>query len=319
MSNKRISVVMPAFNCDATICVTLDSLLGQRRKPDEIIVVDDHSDNPVIQILGDRYPGVQILRHEINKGVQHARNTGFSHVTGDYVYFLDADDILCPEFLSVMLEALDRGDQAIACFGSFYQCFDGNAAPILENHKEQAPEIAMLPQGEGLTFYLNNTGAFIPSFSIFRKSALEEISVDGNLFLPELRNNEDFHMLARILAKFDVLHIKNPMGIYFLSPNSISRNLVKVWSSRAVAVESLIAQADTLSIADSHLSFLKQMRATAARQHARVLANSGERKEASRRLLEEFKRLPDIKTFILLVLVAFGLHKKKIEYGGVEY
>ncbi|WP_339633257.1 glycosyltransferase family 2 protein [uncultured Sneathiella sp.] len=319
MTKKRISVVMPAYNCDATICVTLDSLIGQRRRPDEIIVVDDHSDNPVIQVLGDRYPGVQILRHEVNKGVQHARNTGFSHVTGDYVYFLDADDILCPEFLSVMLEALEENEQAAACFGSFYQCFDGNAAPILETHREQEADVALLSRGEGLTFYLNNTGAFIPSFSIFRRSALEEICVDGNLFLPELKNNEDFHMFARILAKFDVLHVKNPMGVYFLRPDSISRNLVKVWSSRAVAVDSLIAQANILPLSVYHLAFLKRMRATAARQHARVLANGGERKEASRRLFEEFKRLPDIKTFILLVLVTLGLQKKKIEYGGSEY
>ncbi|MZR29693.1 glycosyltransferase family 2 protein [Sneathiella litorea] len=319
MSNNRISVVMPAYNCDATICVTLDSLINQRRRPDEIIIVDDHSANPVTSVLGNRYPDVQIIRHEANKGVQHARNTGYAEAVGDYIFFLDADDILCPEFLEVMLAALEENRNAAAAFNSFYKCFDGNAAPILEKHQEQAPEVAVLPKGDGLTFYLNNTGAFIPSFSIFRKSALDEISRDGNLFLPDLSNNEDFQMFARILATFDVLHIKNPMGVYFLRPDSISRNLPKVWSSRTVAVESLIGIADDLSLSAFHIAFLKRMRASASRQYARVLANSGARKQASSHLVNEFKRSPEIKTMGLLLLIFFGLQKKKIEYGGAEY
>ncbi|MDF2368163.1 glycosyltransferase family 2 protein [Sneathiella sp.] len=319
MSNNRISVVMPAYNCDETICITLDSLINQQRPPDEIIVVDDLSANPVANVLGDRYPEVRIIRHEVNKGVQHARNTGFAEATGDYIYFLDADDILCPEFLKVMLAALEGTPDAAAAFGSFYKCFDGNAAPILEGHEEQLSEVKMLSKGEGLTFYLENTGAFIPSFSIFRKSALDRISHDGILFLPDLSNNEDFQMFARILATFDVLHIVNPMGVYFLRPDSISRNLPKVWLSRAVAVDSLIKGADDLKLSAFHLAFLKRLRASSARQYARVLANSGDRKQAYDHLFHEFKRSPQIKTLALLLLILLGLQKKKIEYGGMEY
>ena len=126
-------------------------------------------------------------------------------------------------------------------------------------------------------------------------------------------------MFARILAGFDVLHVINPMGIYFLRPDSISRNLPKVWSSRAAAIDSLIEITGRLKLSAFHLTFLKQMRASAARQYARVLANSGARKEASRTLLNEFKRSPQIKTLALLILVLLGLQKKKIEYGGTEY
>lgn len=319
MSNNRISVVMPAYNCDATICVTLDSLINQKRVPDEIIVVDDHSTNAVTDVLGGRYPEVRVIRHEVNKGVQHARNTGFAEATGDYIYFLDADDILCPEFLTVMLTALEENPNAAAAFGSFYKCFDGNAAPILEAHEDQSPEIKKLSRGDGLTFYLNHTGAFIPSFSIFRKAALDQISYDGVLFLPDLSNNEDFQMFVRVLATFDVLHIVNPMGVYFLRPDSISRNLSKVWLSRAVAIDSLIKNANDLDLPAFHLALLKRMRASSARQYARVLANSGARKQASDHLFNEFKRSPQIKTLALLFLVLFGLQKKKIEYGGVEY
>jgi glycosyltransferase involved in cell wall biosynthesis len=319
MSNNRISVVIPAYNSEATICMTLDSLLDQQRTPDEIIVVDDHGIKPVTDVLGDRYPDVRVIRHETNKGVQYARNTGFSEVSGDYIFFLDADDILCPEFLKVMLGALEENPDAAAAFGSFYKCFDGNAAPFLEGHKEATPEVTVFSKPEGLTFYLNNTGAFIPSFSVFRKSALDSISREGELFSTHLVSNEDFQMFARIIAMFDVLHIENPMGVYFLQPNSISRDQAKIWSSRADAVDSLIEISDDLKLSGFHITFLKKMRSSAARLYARVLANNGARKQASEHLFNEFKRSPEIKTFALMFLIFFGLQKKKIEYGGAEY
>ena len=319
MSHKRVSVVIPAYNCDATICVTLGSLFGQQRKPDEVIVVDDHSRNPVAEILADRYPDVRVIRHETNQGVTYTRNTGFAETTGDYIFFLDADDILCPEFLEVAVRELEKNDQAGACFGSFYKCFDGNAEPILARHREQAPDIKMFRMGDGLTFYLNNTGAFIPSFSIFRRSALENAASEGELFSTKLDRNEDFHLFARILAKHEVLWIKNPMGVYFLRSDSISRDQLKMWSARAEAAASLIELADQLSLSAFHLAFLKRLQASAVRQYARILANTGNRIEASRRLVEEFKRSPNLKTSALLILVALGFQKKKIEYGGTKY
>lgn len=319
MSNNRISVIMPAYNSDATICVTLDSLINQQLPPDEIIVVDDHSTTPVSEILGNRYPEVRVIRHDTNKGVHHARNTGFAEATGEFIYFLDADDILCPEYMKVTVRALEENPSAAAAFGSFYKCFDGNAEPILYEHKEQEPEIKSLSKGEGLTFYLDHTGAFIPSFSIFRKSALDQISRNSDLFSTSLVSNEDFQMFVRVLAKFDALYIQNPMGVYFLRPNSISRDQAKIWSSRAIALDSLIDISDELSLSAFHISLLKKMRGSAARLYARVLANSGARKQATEHLFNEFKRSPQIKTLVLLFLVFFGLQKKKIEYGGMKY
>jgi glycosyltransferase involved in cell wall biosynthesis len=319
MSNNRISVVIPAYNSDATICVTLDSLLNQQHPPDEVIVVDDHGTKPVSEVLGSQYPEVRVIRHHTNMGVHQARNTGFAEATGDYVYFLDADDILCPEYLKITLKALEENPKAAAAFGAFYKCFDGNAEPLLRDHLPQDPEIKLLPKGQGLTFYLDHTGAFIPSFSIFRKSVLQQISRNGELFSTALDSNEDFQMFARVLAISDVLYIENPMGVYFLRPDSISRNQAKIWSTRADAVDLLIGLSDELELSNDHITKLKEMRATAARLYARVLANSGAWKKATRHLVKEFKRSPQIKTLALLFLVSFRLQRKKIEYGGKEY
>lgn len=319
MPTQRISVVIATYNCDATLPVTLDSLLGQTRKADEIIIVDDHSATPAAELLGDLDPEIRIIRHETNKGVRYTRNTGFAEATGDYIFFLDGDDILCSEFLAVALDALEKNEKAGACFASFYKCFDGDAAPILASHREQVPDIETRSKGDGLTYYLNHTGAIIPSFSIFRKTALDDIVEADGLFSTDLLSNEDFHLFVRILAKYDTLWIKNPMGVYFLRPDSISRDQLKIWSSRAAAVASLVGLADRLSLSRFHVAFLKRMQASAMRQYARILANGGDRNKAMRCLVKELGRSPDLKTFAVLVLVMLGLQKKKIEYGGAEY
>ena len=319
MTDFRISVVIPAYDCDATICDTLDALLGQSCTADEIVLVDDHSEIPVSSLLGDRYPDVEIIRHDRNRGVQNARNTGFAKVTGDYVLFLDADDILCPEFLEVSAGLLEKNGDCGGCFGAFYKCFDGDIGAFLERHRRQEPEVREFSQGEGLTFYLNHTGEIIPSFALLRKSALDKLSGGGYLFHPELDNNQDFHLFARLLAKNDVLYVKNPLGVYYLQPDSISRNQEKAWSARAVAIELLVELAEELSLSDFHIAFLKKMRATAVRRVARLLSNRGQRTEAVTGLAKELMRMPSLKTFVLLLLIALGLQRKKMTYAGQEY
>lgn len=311
--------MIPAYNCDATICGTLDALLGQSRAADEIVIVDDHSENPVSSLIGDNYPDVKIIRHDRNMGVQNARNTGFAKVTGDYVLFLDADDILCPEFLEISASLLEKNGDCGGCFGGFYKCFDGNFRALIERHQPQEPEVKEFSQGEGLTFYLNHTGEFIPSFALLRKSVLDKLCHSGYLFHPELDNNQDFHLFARVLARNDALHVKNPLGVYYLQPDSISRDQEKAWSARAVAVESLIELAEELSLSDFHIAFLKKMRATAVRRVARLLSNQGQRKEAVKGLAKELMRAPSLKTFVLLLLIALGLQRKKMNYAGQKY
>ncbi|MEX0583827.1 MAG: glycosyltransferase family 2 protein [Sneathiella sp.] len=319
MSCFRVSVVVPAYNSDATVCNTLDALLGQSRAADEIFIVDDHSKNPVSTVLEDRYPDIQVIRHKRNMGVQNARNTGFARVTGDYVLFLDADDILCPEFLEDTTRLLEENRDCGGCFGSFYKCFDGNSRLFLDGHKPQEPDVAEFSPKEGLSFYFRHTGEFIPSFTLLRKSALDDLCRAGYLFHPELGNNQDFHLFVRLLAKNDVLYIRNPLGVYYLQPQSISRNQEEVWSSRAVAVESLIELAEELSFSNFEIAFLRKMRATAVRRLARLLSNGGNRREAVKSLVTELRRAPSLKTFVLLLLIALGLHRRRLKYAGQEY
>ena len=88
----KLSVIIPAYNCEKYIRRCLDSVISQKGADIEIIVVNDGSKDSTQEIL-DTYDGIKTVKTE-NGGVARARNTGLKHVTGDFVMFLDSDDFL---------------------------------------------------------------------------------------------------------------------------------------------------------------------------------------------------------------------------------
>lgn len=100
-----ISLIIPAYNARRTIGETIESVLAQTLVPDEIIVVDDGSsdgtaDHPVLA-----HSNIRVLRQD-NAGAAKALNVGVANASGDYVSFLDADDLWLPEKQKLQLDVL---------------------------------------------------------------------------------------------------------------------------------------------------------------------------------------------------------------------
>lgn len=106
----RISVVIPVYNTEAHLAACLDSVLTQSLLRLELIAVDDGSTDGSWAIL-ERYaaadPRVQIFR-QTNSGQGAARNVGVSHATGEYLTFVDSDDVLPAHALRAQANQLDR-------------------------------------------------------------------------------------------------------------------------------------------------------------------------------------------------------------------
>src|SRR5688500_7201655 len=99
----RVSVIVPAFNQARYLPETVDSVLRQSFKDFEVIIIDDGStdDTPDVarSILDTR---VQYAR-QANRGPSAARNAGLRHAVGEYIAFLDSDDILLPCHLETLV------------------------------------------------------------------------------------------------------------------------------------------------------------------------------------------------------------------------
>jgi glycosyltransferase involved in cell wall biosynthesis len=98
-----VSILIPAYNSEGWIADTLRSALSQTWPNKEIIVVDDGSKDRTLEIAR-RFAseGVQVIAQE-NQGAAVARNTAFEHSKGDYIQWLDADDLLSPDKIAIQV------------------------------------------------------------------------------------------------------------------------------------------------------------------------------------------------------------------------
>ncbi|RZL33208.1 MAG: glycosyltransferase [Pedobacter sp.] len=108
-----VSIIIPVYNAETTIEETLNSVYAQTFQDFEVIVVNDGSTDNTLTILKGYCKSINILSTE-NKGVSHARNLGFKHSKGDYIQYLDADDLLMPVKIEIQLQALVTQEADIA-------------------------------------------------------------------------------------------------------------------------------------------------------------------------------------------------------------
>ncbi|MGN8936902.1 glycosyltransferase family 2 protein [Collinsella sp. HCP28S3_E5] len=105
-SDPLVSIVVPCYNAERTIESCLDSLLGQEFQRLEIICVNDGSTDKTAEMLDlyrSRYPEVVVASQE-NSGAWAARLSGIQKAEGDYIMFLDSDDVAVPGFITKMYE-----------------------------------------------------------------------------------------------------------------------------------------------------------------------------------------------------------------------
>lgn len=102
----RLSIIIPAYNCESTLPRTLDSLLRTDTSKIEVIVVNDGSEDrtaDVAQRYMSAFPKFRLINEE-NRGLSGARNTGFTAASGEWVMFLDGDDWLLEDGLNSALK-----------------------------------------------------------------------------------------------------------------------------------------------------------------------------------------------------------------------
>ena len=161
MTSPPVSVVIPCFNQGRFLREALESVRAQTVRPCEVVVVDDGSTDDTAEVA-EAFPGVVYVR-QANRGLAEARNRGITATTGEYLVFLDADDRLRSDALSVGLEALSTRP---ACAFTFGRCtrIDERGEPL---HTVAPPLI----EGDAYAALLRNNPIWTPAVAMFRRSA----------------------------------------------------------------------------------------------------------------------------------------------------
>ena len=194
-----VSIVIPTYNRRQLIGYTLDSVAPQHHAGVdlEVIVVDDHSDDDTVDFIARKYPMVTVLVNP-GMGAPSARNHGLRHAHGDYVLFVDSDDLVGPDFLFTKVEWMEHLREVDAVYGG-YEFFRSDdlfeQKDVVFKHKYPIIAATAL-QETHLSNYLG--GFFLPPLAIlWRKTFLDKLGgQDESLII-----NQDVELFIRALAR----------------------------------------------------------------------------------------------------------------------
>ena len=113
----RVSIIVPCYNSTRYLSACVDSVLAQTMPDFEVLLIDDGSTDGTLalaQALAARDARLRVL-HQENAGVSAARNLGLAHARGEWITFVDSDDLLAPDALETMLYAAAEGMDMVVC------------------------------------------------------------------------------------------------------------------------------------------------------------------------------------------------------------
>ncbi len=206
MSSKIIVTIgIPVYNVEKYIHKCIDSALNQdfdRRF--EILVIDDCGTDKSMEVVQNaikvhpRGSIVRIIKHNTNRGLAEARNTIIKNATGDYIYFIDSDDYISSNTLSLLYSTAIRYD-ADAVYGSKTKQEEGKS---WTDDDDIYPDKLFLKEGEFISYVYMTPHSLVPITVwniLFKASFLHE----NNLLFPNIRYQEDiaFNELYHPLVK----------------------------------------------------------------------------------------------------------------------
>jgi glycosyltransferase involved in cell wall biosynthesis len=231
-TKRLVSVIIPSYNCGRFVRAAVDSVLAQSFRDLEVLVVDDGSTDNTRQVLAGYGPPVRYL-YQANAGVSAARNHGIGESRGQYVAFLDADDMWAPDKLERQLKALNTVPGVGLCY-SAHLVVDEAMRP-LRVHRSNRRASAL----EDLLFHGNVVGT--PSTTLLYQELLKRVGG----FDRELSQCADWDMWVRLARHTEFLYLDEPLVTYRQHGHNMSRNVPLLESDSLRVLEKGFNDPDT--------------------------------------------------------------------------
>lgn len=207
MAKPLVSAVMPAYNDARFVSESIDSVLGQTFQDLELIVIDDGSTDGTRAVVASR--AAQDARLHLlcqgNRGPAAARNNGLRHASGDYVAFIDADDLWVKDKLEKQLNVLEADERSVS-YSSAEYFYNGEAVSGCNGQTMFAQEYRTRKEFLRALLCGSPKLAITPSV-MFRKDILKRTG----LFDEDLLNAEDLDLWVRMADRCDFRGFREPL------------------------------------------------------------------------------------------------------------
>ncbi len=227
----KVSVIIPAYNAEKTVCASIESVLRQTVQPYEVLVLDDGSSDSTYTLLDSYKPRITVFRGERNQGLCAARNQLCKSATGDWISLLDADDVWHPDYIRVKCRLFtDCPEAAVFFVGHRSFCGYGEYEwrQTWSEESPYRPEVM-----EPLTFfrrYNKTPGLFYPSVCSFSMNILKKLGEQ-----PFKTAAEDAYFMYSAILTGPVAYASIPLAAIRIIDGSLSSNSLKVYGGQVEA------------------------------------------------------------------------------------
>lgn len=211
-----VSIITPMYNSENFILKTIESVVNQTYSNWELLLVDDGSTDNTIQIVEDfkqKYTNIKLLQNSTNLGAAKSRNKGIFEAKGDYIAFLDADDLWKPIKLDLQIQFMETHKCDVSF--SSYEQIDESGKPL---HKL----VKALPK---LTY-----NKYLKTNYIGNLTGMYNAKTLGKITSPDLRKRQDWLLWLAAIKKSGkpALGIQESLAYYRVRQNSISSNKIEL-------------------------------------------------------------------------------------------
>ncbi|UOQ81423.1 glycosyltransferase family 2 protein [Hymenobacter sp. 5414T-23] len=213
MIRPVVSIIITCYNYGHFLAEAIESALQQTYQYKEVVLVDDGSTDNTREVAL-RYPGVKYI-YQHNQGLSAARNTGIRSSKGQYLVFLDADDWLLPNALSIGVPYLRHHPQAAFVAGSHKRVYT-------DGQKEEDKPLSYAPNPYYRLLSLGNYIGMI-SAVMFTRWALSAFHFDTSL-----RNCEDYDLYLNLTRRYPIVQHQHSIAAYRIHRASMSADIDKM-------------------------------------------------------------------------------------------
>lgn len=256
MRDPLVSIIIPLYNAENYIAETLRSVLNQTWKNKEIIVVNDGStDNSLAIVVSFDSEEIRVINQK-NQGASAAKQTGLEHAKGDYIQYLDADDLLSPNKIEAQMALLTDKPGYLGLCGTvyFYNGDDFEKQPLMHDWTSNGsnnPVDFLLKLYGGPLAGPGYGGMVQPNAWLTPRSVIEKAG-PWNINISPCRDEDGEYFCRVILASSGIIYSMEGINYYrkFRNAGSLSgrkdyKALANITKSTCLKAESLFKRVDT--------------------------------------------------------------------------
>jgi glycosyltransferase involved in cell wall biosynthesis len=219
-----ISVVLPVYNVAPYLREAVESILRQSMPDFEVVIVNDGSTDRSEEIIQELLPTDTRLRYfkmPKNSGLSAARNEGFLHVQGKYVYFMDSDDVLLPDAFRLATDRCLRDNLQVLVFDADIFCEEGTPPPTYDYHHTDIYDENKVYQGFPLLHDMFQHATF-RSVSWLHLISVDWIRQLGLQFYPGIIHEDQLYTCLLMMQTPRVGVLKHSLIAHRMRYNSIT-------------------------------------------------------------------------------------------------